>query len=185
MSRLLGMAACQLEVVPGKIEKNMKNMVKQVELIKYYSPWVKIVVASELIIPGSSNFEALAQTVPGPISDFCSDLAKKHNIYLIPGSMYEKKGDNIYNSSPVFDDKGNIIETYQLYSYDVEVLGKKNKRKKEKSSKVKTYSVQKGDTLYSISRKFDITIDALKRYNGLVSNTISIGQELYVHSVKN
>jgi hypothetical protein len=25
----------------------------------------------------------------------------------------------------------------------------------------------------------------LKRYNGLVSNTISIGQELYVHSVKN
>jgi predicted amidohydrolase len=112
MSRLLGMAACQLEVIPGEIEKNMKNMVTQVELIKYYSPWVKIVVASELIIQGSPNFEVLAQTIPGPISNFCSNLAKKHKIYLIPGSMYEKKGDKIYNSSPVFDDKGNIIETY-------------------------------------------------------------------------
>ncbi len=112
MSRLLGMAACQLEVIPGEIENNMKNMVKQVELIKYYSPWVKIVVASELIIQGSPNFESLAQTIPGPISEFCSDLAKKHNIYLIPGSIYEKKGDKIYNSSPVFDDKGQIIETY-------------------------------------------------------------------------
>ena len=79
----------------------------------------------------------------------------------------------------------NIVEKYELYTYDKEVLGKKNKRKKEKPSKVKTYSVLKGDTLYSISQKFDITVDALKRYNGLDNNSIDIGQELYIHSVKN
>jgi predicted amidohydrolase len=112
MSRLLGLAACQLEVIPGEIEKNLDNMVKQIELIKYYSPWVKIVVASELIIQGSPNFEKLAETVPGPISDFCSEVAKKYNIYFIPGSVYEKKQGKIYNSSPVFDDKGDIIEIY-------------------------------------------------------------------------
>lgn len=126
---------------------------------------------------------------------------RDHSLFLTQRSRYEelfsyKKNDYKswakglrkagYATDPKYPQKLiNIIETYQLYSYDVEVLGKKNKRKKEKSSKVKTYSVQKGDTLYSISRKFDITIDALKRYNGLVSNTISIGQELYVHSVKN
>ncbi|MBU0463430.1 MAG: carbon-nitrogen hydrolase family protein, partial [Proteobacteria bacterium] len=110
MSRLLGMAACQLEVLPGEIAKNLENMVRQIELIKYYSPWVKIIVASELIIQGSPDFEALAETIPGPISDFCSRIAKKHNIYFIPGSMYEKKEGRIYNSSPVFDDQGNIIE---------------------------------------------------------------------------
>ena len=126
---------------------------------------------------------------------------RDHSLFLTQRSRYEglftyKKNDYKswakglrkagYATDPKYPQKLiNIIETYQLYSYDVEVLGKKNKRKKEKSSKVKTYSVQKGDTLYSISLKFDITVDALKRYNGLISNTISIGQELYVHSVKN
>ena len=126
---------------------------------------------------------------------------RDHSLFLTQRTRYEglfvyKKNDYKswakglrkagYATDPKYPQKLiNIIETYQLYSYDVEVLGKKNKRKKEKSLKVKTYSVQKGDTLYSISLKFDITVDALKRYNGLISNTISIGQELYVHSVKN
>ena len=126
---------------------------------------------------------------------------RDHSLFLTQRSRYEglfayKKNDYKswakglrkagYATDPKYPQKLiNIIETYQLYSYDVEVLGKKNKRKKEKSLKVKTYSVLKGDTLYSISLKFDITVDALKKYNGLVSNAISIGQELYVHSVKN
>jgi len=110
-------------------------------------------------------------------------FAYKKNDYKSWAKGLRKAG---YATDPKYPQKLiNIIETYQLYSYDVEVLGKKNKRKKEKSSKVKTYFVLKGDTLYSISRKFDITVAALKRYNGLVSNTINIGQELYVHSVKN
>ena len=110
-------------------------------------------------------------------------FAYKKNDYKSWAKGLRKAG---YATDPKYPQKLiNIIETYQLYSYDVEVLGKKNKRKKEKSLKVKTYSVLKGDTLYSISLKFDITVDALKRYNGLISNTISIGQELYVHSVKN
>ena len=126
---------------------------------------------------------------------------RDHSLFLTQRSRYEglfayKKNDYKswakglrkagYATDPKYPQKLiNIIETYQLYSYDVEVLGKKNKRKQEKSSKVNTYSVLKGDTLYSISLKFDITVDALKRYNGLVSNALSIGQELYVHSVKN
>jgi len=112
MSRLLGIAACQLEVIPGEIEKNLENLVKQIELVKYYSPWVRIVVASELILQGSPNFQEIAQRIPGTISDFCSKVAKEHNIYLIPGSMYEKKDGQIYNSSPVYDDQGHIIKIY-------------------------------------------------------------------------
>ena len=77
-----------------------------------------------------------------------------------------------------------IIEKYELYTYDEEVLGKKSRKKKEKPTNVKTYAVEKGDTLYSISRKFNITVDALKRYNGLDSNAISIGQVLYIHTLK-
>jgi flagellum-specific peptidoglycan hydrolase FlgJ len=40
------------------------------------------------------------------------------------------------------------------------------------------YKVVKGDTLYSIARKFKTSVKRLKRLNNLRGNTISIGQEL-------
>ena len=45
-----------------------------------------------------------------------------------------------------------------------------------------TYKVVKGDTLYSIARKFNTTVDELKSLNNLTSNTLSIGQILKIPS---
>jgi len=42
------------------------------------------------------------------------------------------------------------------------------------------YKVEKGDTLYSISKKHNITVKELQNMNGLKDNTISIGQVLVV-----
>ncbi|MCB1077857.1 MAG: LysM peptidoglycan-binding domain-containing protein [Verrucomicrobiae bacterium] len=44
----------------------------------------------------------------------------------------------------------------------------------------KYHTVVKGDTLYSISRKFSVTVAQLKSTNGLTSDTIRIGQTLRV-----
>ena len=88
-----------------------------------------------------------------------------------------------------------IIEKYQLYEYDSEVTGKKVVIKKpEEKQPVKTvnstvqkpdiikeeYIVQKGDTLYSISRRYNIQVSELKSYNNLSDNTIAIGQVLKI-----
>ena len=42
------------------------------------------------------------------------------------------------------------------------------------------YIVQKGDTLYGISRQFGIPVETIKRENNLTNNTISVGQELKI-----
>ncbi|MFT5765749.1 MAG: LysM repeat protein [Saprospiraceae bacterium] len=42
------------------------------------------------------------------------------------------------------------------------------------------YLAVKGDTLFSISRKYGTTVEAIKRLNNLTSNTISIGQRLRI-----
>ena len=42
------------------------------------------------------------------------------------------------------------------------------------------YTVKKGDSLWSISKKYNISVDELKNANNLVSNLISIGQNLII-----
>ncbi|MFN9112488.1 MAG: glucosaminidase domain-containing protein, partial [Bacteroidota bacterium] len=77
-----------------------------------------------------------------------------------------------------------IIERYQLNQYDAEVLGKEfvvqNNNSKTVALGSDLYEVVEGDTLYSISKKFNISIDDLKRYNNIEDNAISIGQNLKV-----
>ncbi|WP_438710180.1 glucosaminidase domain-containing protein [Aquimarina muelleri] len=84
-----------------------------------------------------------------------------------------------------------IIERYQLTKYDDEVLGRRAPKTEDNDvDKVITvittvpnntaYTVQKGDTLYSISRRYKISVKELKTYNKLVDNHIKIGQVLKV-----
>ena len=82
-----------------------------------------------------------------------------------------------------------IIEDYQLYEFDnikKSTYSKKfkeaNQRKSGKRLKAKRkyYEVEKGDTLYAISRKFSISVADLKALNNLTDNILSLGQKLIV-----
>jgi flagellum-specific peptidoglycan hydrolase FlgJ len=84
-----------------------------------------------------------------------------------------------------------IIKDYQLYEFDKFKKGKDSKRfnkvahakadkKSDLSVKGNTYEVKKGDTLYSISRKFSISVENLKTINNLSDTIISLGQKLIV-----
>ncbi len=44
-----------------------------------------------------------------------------------------------------------------------------------------TYVVEKGDTLYSISRKYNLSVSDVKKMNNLTTNVLSIGQKLVVN----
>lgn len=48
------------------------------------------------------------------------------------------------------------------------------------SSSGGSHTVVKGDTLYSLSRKYGTTVAALKSANGLTSDTIRLGQTLTI-----
>ena len=78
-----------------------------------------------------------------------------------------------------------LIERYELNKYDAEVLGKDFVSKGVNqpivyNDDVQKYIVVKGDSLYSISKKFNISIDELKKKNNLTDNTISLGQSIIV-----
>ena len=47
-------------------------------------------------------------------------------------------------------------------------------------STLQTYTVKKGDTLWSIANKYNTTVNELKKKNKLQSNLLSIGQILKI-----
>ena len=78
-----------------------------------------------------------------------------------------------------------LIEKYQLNKFDAEVLGKEFvptiiNKPIVYSDDTQKYTIVKGDSLYSISKKFNITIEELKKKNNLVDTTISLGQTIIV-----
>lgn len=44
----------------------------------------------------------------------------------------------------------------------------------------RTHTVQSGDTLYNISRRYGVTVDQLKQRNGLTGDMIRVGQQLII-----
>lgn len=94
-----------------------------------------------------------------------------------------------YATDPKYPDKLiGLIERYDLAAYDAEVLGSsytplpKTKQPEQIASagSAGSYKVSQGDTLYSISKKHNLTVDELMKLNGLSDNNIAIGQVLKV-----
>lgn len=77
-----------------------------------------------------------------------------------------------------------IIERYELYNLDAEVLGKDISDAKTITDGNDKHTVKKGDTLYSLSKKYKISIQKLQELNGLDSTQLHIGQVLYVKPLK-
>ena len=76
-----------------------------------------------------------------------------------------------------------LIERFELYKYDNEVLNRDFKPEKREVNLAQGgdyYTIQQGDTLYSLSKRFNLTVDDLKKLNNMSDNTISIGQQIKI-----
>jgi len=137
-----------------------------------------------------------------------SESFKDHALFLTGRSRYAKlfgysKGDYKawaqglrtagYATDPKYPDKLiSFIERYNLHQYDSKVLDvnyvlnedqlieELQLESKNLGNSLVSYTVQKGDTLYSISKKFDLKVEDLKQKNSLSDNTLFIGQQLLV-----
>lgn len=90
-----------------------------------------------------------------------------------------------YATDPKYPEKLiTIIERYNLDRFDAAALGidynSKNQFNNDQLTSNDYYQVVQGDTLYSISKRFGISIDDLRRINNISENSISIGQRLRI-----
>ena len=76
-----------------------------------------------------------------------------------------------YATDPKYPQKLiDLIERYELYKFDNIVLKKKNK----------IYKVKKGDTLYSISARFNMPVELIIKMNNLATEEINVGDTLII-----
>ncbi|WP_296385008.1 glucosaminidase domain-containing protein [Winogradskyella sp.] len=73
-----------------------------------------------------------------------------------------------------------LIERYKLYKYDEEVLGSNGVERVRVNSGVIRHIIEKGDTLYSLSKRYNTTVDIIKDLNNLNTNDLTIGQEIMI-----
>ena len=127
-------------------------------------------------------------------SEFLSGRRRYANLFKLRKSDYKGWAKGLKKAGYATDKKYpkkiiKIIETYNLYEFDKftkkdlkrgKIEKPKKRNTKPKKSIPEYYQVKKGDTLYSIARKFKTTVALIKEVNGLKNNSLSIGQRLLV-----
>mgnify|MGYP004559227293 FL=1 len=106
---------------------------------------------------------------------------------LLPESTYiVKKGDSLYSIANKYNTTIDELKRINNLTSNTLSIGQVLKLPSDKASNVEkeentiSYTVQKGDSLYSIARKYSTTIDKIKDLNNLTTNLLSIGQVLLI-----
>jgi predicted amidohydrolase len=107
------------------IHSNVDRMITRLSVLMQIYPWVQMVVFSELAPFGPLTTNA--KTFPCETEARFQELAARHKIWLLPGSMFEREGDLIYNTASVIDPAGNVVGRYRkmfpFYPYEQGVTG--------------------------------------------------------------
>lgn len=119
--RPFAIAGVQMKVFAT--QSNVEMMKVKLDILMNLYPWVEMVVFSELCAYGPLIHTA--QQVDGPFELEMKRMAKKHGIWLLPGSIFEKRGDQVYNTATVYNPQGDVVTRYSkmfpFYPYEVGV----------------------------------------------------------------
>ena len=130
-----------------------------------------------------NNYKELAEGVIKAILEY------KNIPYTAPSTVITdtykvQSGDTLYSISKKLDTTVTELKKLNNLSSNMLSVGQvlKIPTKTVDIGETDIYQVQAGDTLYSIARKYNISVNELKNLNNLIDNTLSIGQILEVPS---
>ena len=98
-------------------------------------------------------------------------------------SYVVEKGDTLYGISKKFNTSVQSIKELNNLKDNNLAIGqilKINNNNESNPLECIVYTVKKGDSLYSISKKYNTTVEEIKRYNNLTSNLLSIGDRIII-----
>ncbi|MBQ2408457.1 MAG: LysM peptidoglycan-binding domain-containing protein [Bacilli bacterium] len=117
----------------------------------------------------STNLLSVGQILKIPVKS----EVENYNIYTVA------KGDTLYKIANQFGVTVNDIITANNLKSNTLQIGQKLSIPILKQENIEYY-VQSGDSLWSIARKFNTTVDEIKKLNNLTTNLLNINQRLLI-----
>ena len=137
-----------------------------------------------------NNYKKYAEAVVKAVTEYAG-----YKYVPLAGSDYYvvKKGDTLWSIARAYGltvDKLKSLNNLTSNNLTIgdSLIVKDSSGNNDNSSSAdnnKHYIVKKGDSLYSIARRNNMTVDELKSLNNLTSNILSIGQKLIISSGSN
>ncbi len=123
-------------------------------------------------------------------NNLSSNLLSVDQNLIIPGKDLDaigeeyvvKKGDTLYSIARKYNTSVDNLKSINNIITDSLAIGQIIKLPSTSNVASDTYIVKKGDSLYSIARTYNTSVDKLKEINNLTSNALAIGQVLKLPS---
>ncbi len=122
MNRSIGVAAAQVAPLPYDREATFRSFERHVRTLATVFPNLDLYLFPELYLTalGSWNdgypqgyVESVAESVGGTLTQRISELARSVGKWIVPGSIYEASGGDVYNTALVFSPDGELVATYR------------------------------------------------------------------------
>ena len=118
-------AIAGIQMYVSATHENVAAIKHRVEITLARYPWVDMILVSELAAFGpliGNHPKSLKPTI-----EVFRELAIRYNIWLLPGSMFEKRKAGVFNTSVVINPKGEIVGRYDkmfpFTPYETDVTG--------------------------------------------------------------
>lgn len=112
---MLSIALIQFDIVFGNPEANKKKVLEKVEQAKAASVNLDVIVLPELWTTGYdlTRLDTIADDGGHETIDFISDLAIKHHVTFVAGSIAKRSDGKVLNTTLVINSDGAVIAEYE------------------------------------------------------------------------
>jgi formamidase len=122
VNRTIGIVAAQVAPVPYDQEATFKSFEGHVRTLAAVFPNLDLYVFPEVYLTALGSWddgypngyvESVAEPIGGSLTQRVSDLARAVGKWIVPGSIYEDAGSDIYNTALAFSPDGELVATYR------------------------------------------------------------------------
>lgn len=101
-------AGLQLEL---EARDNVDAIIEDIRRTKQRFPWIDMILIGELAAYGPKLDHA--EAMPGRAESRFAEVARECGVWVAPGSLYERDGPRIYNTTPIINPDGEVIARYR------------------------------------------------------------------------
>ncbi len=119
--RTLSIAALQTAPVPRDPEATLERLAQRAAAVRRTVPHAQLLLAPELHLSAPPPLldehdgyaDRVAVGIPGPLTDRLGEIAVESALWLVPGSVYERAGERVFNTAVAISPEGELVATYR------------------------------------------------------------------------